>query len=110
MTHFQLSLHADKLPTGFLGRRPKPYAIVELDDGTRLGKTEIIHDPTVTPDWTVSMKLQFGSSARFPFTVTIFDWHGNREDRKLAEQQFEATEVFSSPGHMQMKEGRDGTQ
>ena len=101
-TKYQLSLHADKLRRRFLGGRPTPYAVVTLD-GKDIGRTEI-REPTTDPDWCVSMKLEFAASQKLSFVVSIYDWCGDRNDKLLAKAEFEATEVFQSPGHMQMKE------
>jgi C2 domain len=104
MSHYQLSLYADKLKRNFLGGRPTPYAIVILDDGTtELGRTEV-SEPTSSPDWCTSMKLDFNSQEKFTFKVQIYDYFGEgKEDRKLAEAEFEANEVYAAPGHMMMK-------
>jgi len=35
----------------------------------------------------------------------VYDWRGaNSNDKLLAKAEFDASEVFRSPGHMQMKE------
>lgn len=104
MTHYQLCLHADRLKTGWFGRRPIPYAVVTLDDGTELGQTENC-EPTIDPDWCRSMKIEFDSQDKFPFKVTISD---SRDDRKLTEAEFEANEVYASAGHMMRKGEENG--
>lgn len=108
VTKYQLSLHAQKLRRGFLGRRPAPYAIVAVN-GNDIGRTEI-HEPTLSPDWCVSLKLEFSAEMRVPFTVSIHNWCGDQDDKLIARTEFEASEVFNSPGHMQMKEDSNGTQ
>jgi len=102
-TKYQLSLHADKLKRRFLGGRPAPYAIVTLN-GQDIGRTEI-REPTQHPDWCISMTLEFSPGQKLPFTVFVYDWRGaNSNDKLLAKAEFDASEVFRSPGHMQMKE------
>ena len=109
-TKYQLSLYADKLGRRFLGRRPTPYAVVTLN-GKDIGRTEI-REPTTNPDWCVSMKIEFSldQSVQLPFTVSIYDWRGVRNDKLLAKADFDACEVYRSPGHMQMKEDANGAQ
>ena len=89
-----------------------PYAVVILDDGTtELGRTEIYTEPTIAPDWCTSMKLDFTAADQFVFKVQIFDYCGEgREDRKVAEAEFEANQVYGSPGHLQRKDDALGSQ
>ena len=119
MTHYQLSLYADKLKTSLWGRRPIPYAVVTLiedDDGSpsstqELGRTEVYCEPTTTPDWCTGMKLELDPSETFGFRVQIYDSSsGPRADRIVAQANFEAHEIFQSPGHVQRKEDSTGSQ
>jgi hypothetical protein len=126
MTKFQLSLHANKLKKGFLWRTPMPYAVVSLENETSkqpsshsqdqqqqpqvLGKTEQC-EPTLSPDWCKCIVMEYTPEdvmQRVPFVVAIYD--GN-DDRLITQANFEASQVFGSPGHMQMKEDpKNGTQ
>lgn len=107
MKKYQLSLHADKLKRSIFGFRPKPYAVV-TSNGNDIGRTEII-EPCLDPDWCISMKLEFEPAIKMPLKVSIYNWVPAGDDRLLAEAEFEATEVFQSPGHMQGKEVGSGT-
>lgn len=107
MTKYQLSLHAEKLKRSFLGFPPKPYAVV-TSNGKDIGRTEI-REPCTDPDWCLSMKLEFEPSVKTTLKVSIYNWIPSGDDQLLAEAEFEATEVFQSPGHMQAKETERGT-
>lgn len=101
-TTYQLSLHADKLRRRLFGGKPRPYAVVSLK-GKDIGRTEIMREPTTDPDWCASMKLDVSAGEKVSFFVSIYDHCGKTSDKLLAKAEFEATEVYQSPGHMQMK-------
>ena len=120
-TKYQLSLHANKLKKRFLWQTPRPYAVVSLEknDSSQpqqqqqqeiLGKTESL-GPSISPDWcqSIAMELDLGETTTHmvPFIVAI---HDGKDDALLAQAKFEASQVFNSPGHMQMKEDSNGTQ
>ncbi|CAB9518699.1 Copine-6 [Seminavis robusta] len=108
MTKYQLSLHADRLRKGFLWRRPMAYAVVMVENESKtLGKTEVAQ-PGTRAEWRKPMTLEFSSDMHVPFTVALHD--SRNDDRLMAKADFEASEVFNSRGHMQMKEDRNGTQ
>ena len=87
-----------------MGRKPRPYAVVSLQ-GKDIGRTEI-REPTTDPDWCVSMKLLDMSllgGQKVILVVSVYDHRGKTSDNLLAKVEFDATEVYQSPGHMQMK-------
>lgn len=114
---YQLSILVENLKGGSVfRRRPVPYAQVTVTQGTSqevidLGRTETSPDPTISPDWCHCFKLEFDETILYRFEISIKDALGKEpspSDPLLASAEFEATEVFQSPGHMQFKEAGKG--
>lgn len=102
MTRFQLTVHAEHLPSG-LFRTPNPYAVVTVTggprEGTVIGRTETIEKST-NPDWVKTMIFETTSAEFMPIKISVFD-ERTYEDNLLAEANFEATECYQNAGHMQ---------
>lgn len=106
-TRYQLSIHAEKLPRSFWGTAPSPYAKVKISggplNGKEIGRTATL-PTTVDADWTDSLYLETASSIFMPLLIQIYDDQGvGRDDVLLGQANCEATEVFSSPGHVQVR-------
>jgi Ca2+-dependent lipid-binding protein len=104
MTRYQLSIHVERLPHSFF-HTPSPYAVARITggplEGTTIGKTEILKK-TINPEWTKVLFFETDSSVYMPIKISIYDkHHGQKEPEFLGEASFEATEVFSAPGHLQ---------
>lgn len=108
MTRYQLSIYAEKLPNRGLFRKPNPVAQVAISGGPRdgdvLGRTEVVQN-TLEPDFVRGFFLETERSINMPLTVTIYN---DRDKSVLAEATFEATEVFSAPGHFQVHKAPNG--
>jgi Ca2+-dependent lipid-binding protein len=88
---------------------PNPYAKVTItggpQEGTVIGRTETIRR-SCNPDWAKSLLVETDSSVFMPIRVEIYDERGFKDDVLLAEANFETTEVFQNPGHMQWEKVR----
>jgi C2 domain len=108
MTRYQLSIYAEKLPNRGLFRKPNPVAEVVVSGGPRdgdvLGRTEVVPN-TLEPDFVRCFFLETERSINMPLTIVIYN---DRDDSVLADATFEATEVFSAPGHFQVHKCANG--
>jgi hypothetical protein len=110
MTRYQLSIYAEKLPKSgsVLHLKPSPYATAKVTggprDGENIGTTEVV-PLTQSPDFVKVFFIDTDATKNYPITITIWN---DRDESKLAEATFEATEVFVAPGHVLSHKAENG--
>uniref|UniRef100_A0A6U0HPV8 C2 domain-containing protein n=1 Tax=Helicotheca tamesis TaxID=374047 RepID=A0A6U0HPV8_9STRA len=107
----QLSLHAKKLKNlekGFRRGKSDPYAVITLDSGEELGRTETI-DNNLNPDWANIIYFELQEDTCVPITVQIFDANGDKkDDGDMGVATFELWDVFRDDIHMKEEDLGDG--
>jgi Ca2+-dependent lipid-binding protein len=104
MPRYQLSIHAQKLPTRLFRGRPNPYAVVTVSGGPHeglvIGRTETMQKE-VTPDFIKVLFVETEASVYMPIVVSLMDERRYDTDVLLAEANFEVTEIFKAKGNSQ---------
>ena len=113
MTRYQLTIEADKLKRVSSLRAGRPKAVVTVSGGSRegdvLGTTEAL-DTLVHLRWSTVVFIETDPSTYLPITVEIFDHQENgKEEKKMAEANFEVTSIYQSPVHTQSEQLKGGT-
>ena len=113
MTRYQLTIEAEKLKRVSSLRAGRPYAVVTVSGGSRegdvLGTTEAL-DSLLYLRWSTVVFIDANPSTYLPITVEIFDQQDNgREEKKMAEANFEVTSIYQSPVHTQCEQLKGGT-
>jgi len=109
---YQLTLEAEKLKRVGKLRLGCPYAVVTATggphEGKEIGRTETIKD-SLNPNWVKIIYIKSDESIFFPIRVAVYDDNPRREEHVLrGEANFEITELYQSPGHMQFEELANG--
>eukprot|EP00521_Asterionellopsis_glacialis_P013282 CAMPEP_0195304694 /NCGR_PEP_ID=MMETSP0707-20130614/34930_1 /TAXON_ID=33640 /ORGANISM="Asterionellopsis glacialis, Strain CCMP134" /LENGTH=278 /DNA_ID=CAMNT_0040368591 /DNA_START=130 /DNA_END=966 /DNA_ORIENTATION=+ len=99
----QFTLFVEKLKKPVIGR-PDPYAVVTFsggpNEGIEVGTTETLEN-TLNPEFTSTFYVDVDPDVYMPVRVEIFN---SRNDKLMAEAEFELTSVYSSSNNMDFRE------
>eukprot|EP00542_Grammatophora_oceanica_P000374 CAMPEP_0194058144 /NCGR_PEP_ID=MMETSP0009_2-20130614/65318_1 /TAXON_ID=210454 /ORGANISM="Grammatophora oceanica, Strain CCMP 410" /LENGTH=258 /DNA_ID=CAMNT_0038708153 /DNA_START=77 /DNA_END=850 /DNA_ORIENTATION=- len=109
MVRMQMTLRAESLKKVGLTRVGSPYATVVVtggpNEGKELGRTEVLEND-LNPDWATIIFVEAESSVYMPIKIAVKD---KKDDRVMAEGNFEVTEIHESPGHQHFQQNENGS-